>query len=240
MILQKRTFTFIEVIIALSLTAVLMTALSYFYLQIQDINTRTEKSLRELYQLSYLEMRLAMILPKALAENDPKRNFAFFSTTEGNEVIKEGSTSLIFTYNNGISLNRQFASHVLGRLFLDTQNRLVLATWPVPKRWKEGKTPEIKKEILLENVQSLSFSFFVAPSADRTKVVEISESVKNKKVYTPSPPGTWIPEWKYDYYELPAMLKINIKLISSNGSPSEELTFTYPLPNSTNVMFYTQ
>lgn len=239
--ISRRIFTLVEVIIALSLTAVVMTALSYFYLQVQEINTRTEKALRNLYQLSYLEMRLATVLPKALSETDPKNNFFFFTSLEGNEVIKQGTSSLIFSYNNGINLNRQFASHVLGRLFLDTQNRLILATWPIPKRWKEGASPEMKKEILMEDVESLSFSFFVALAADRSKVVEIKDKVKDKKIFTPSPPGAWIQEWKFEYYELPAILRIHIK---KNSSPSqekkEEITFTFPLPNSNNVIMYTK
>jgi len=232
--ISRRLFTLIEVIIALSLTAIVMTSLTYFYMQIQEINNKTENSLREIYRFSYLESRLANVIPKAISECSPKNDFAFF-TTLGNssEYFKHGTSNLIFTYDNGIDLNKQFSNHVLARLFLDNQNRLVLATWPSFKRWKAGTNPPMKKEILLENVDNLTFSFFIPPTMDRTRVIKISENVKKKKLFIPGPAGSWVTDWKSEYYELPAMMKVQIQ------TKGENMVFTFPLPNSNNVIFYT-
>lgn len=231
---KKRLFTLIEVLIALGLTSIIMSTLTYFYFQIQAINTKTEKSLKNLYELSYLENRLTEVLPKAISENSPKKDFYFFTSEASSEYIKPGSTSLVFMYDNGIDINKALSNNTLGRLFVDNKRRLILATWPSPKRWKEGSTPFMIKEILADNIDSISFSFFVAPSLDRSRVSPQNDSSKKKKLFAAEPPLSWVNEWKNEYYELPAMMKMNIQ------RPNENIEFIFPLPNSTKTIYYNQ
>jgi hypothetical protein len=241
-ILQQRPFSMLEAVIALGLTAMLMTMLSYFYLQMDQITYLTEQSLRKLYQLAYVENRLATVLPKAVAENTARKDFFFFTTSDTNKELFSEGTSLIFTYDNGIDLEKRFSNHVLGRLFVDPQQRLVLATWPSPMIWKEDTPPPIKKEILLENVEKLRFAFFVAPDVDRIKLGLASQEVKERQIYTPEP-SSWIPEWRYQYYQLPAIISIDILQhtgdLKSTSLP-REIHFEFPLPNSPQAIFYTK
>lgn len=231
----KHPFTLIEVIIAMSLTAVILTTLTYFYMQIQEINTKAEKSLQNVYQIAYLQNRLAAVLPKAIAENNAKNDFLFFTTDNANsDTIKQGTSSLIFTYDNGTDMNKSLSNNVVGRLFLDNNKRLILATWPSYIRWKEGTNPTMKKEVLLENVDDLSFSFFVANNVDRGKVVGSQEKNQKKKIAKPEPPNTWIKDWRFEFYELPAIMRVQIV---KNG---RTIPFTFPLPNSSKVLYYYQ
>ncbi len=229
----RRPFTVIEVIIALSLASLIMTTLTYFYMQIQQINTKTEKSLEQAYQIAYLQSRLSGVIPKAVAENNAKNDFLFFTSTDaGADVMKQGMPSLVFTYDNGTDMNKSLSNNVVGRLFLDNERRLVLATWPSFKRWKEGSLPPIKKEILLDNVDSLSFSFYIAPNVERIKVVGSQERTQKKKMANAEPPNSWTKEWKFEYYELPAIVKISIV------RDGKTIPFTFPLPNSNKVPYY--
>lgn len=231
---SRRFFTLIEVLIALGLTTLIMSTLTYFYFQIQTINNKTEQSLKKLYGLSYLENRLMEVIPKALAENSSKNEFFFYTTDVNNELSKPGSPSLVFMYDNGIDINKALSNNTLGKLFVSTKGELILATLPSPKRWKEGTPPPMIKEVLIDNVESISLSFFVAPAMERGRVSKISSAVEKKKLYKPEPPLTWIKDWKYEFYELPAMMKLIIQ------RPNEKIEYTFPLPNSTRTLYYTQ
>ncbi|MFA6916039.1 MAG: hypothetical protein WC222_06560 [Parachlamydiales bacterium] len=232
--ISRRFFTLIEVLIALGLTSIIMSTLTYFYFQIQSINTKTEKSLKKLYELSYLENRLSEVIPKALAENTPKKDFYFYTSELNSEYIKQGSPSLVFMYDNGIDINKALSNNTLGRLFVDNKRRLILATWPSPKRWKEGSSPIVVKEVLAENVDSISFKFFVAPDIDRNKVPQSVEGNKKKQQSRPEPHLAWISEWKNEFNELPAIMKISLQ------RGPENIEYSFPLPNSTKTIFYNQ
>lgn len=239
MSVQRRPFTLIEALLSLGLTAVLMTLLSYFYLQFSQIDSLEERAVRNLYQLSYVENRLATVLPRAVAENTAKKDFLFFTCMDsGGGLFKEGTMSLIFAYDNGICLDKLFSNHVLGRLFVDRQGNLVLATWPSPVRWKEGRLPPVKKEYLLDNVEGLKLSFYVAPEVDRSKVAKVSPKTKERQQFSPQPPGSWITAWSANYYQLPPIVRIDLKLRSQPGGGPQEVHFAFPLPNSTSVIFY--
>lgn len=232
---KKRPFTLIEIIISLGLTALVLTTLTYFFMQMQEINAKAEKTLERVFQIAYLQSRLSNVIPKAIAENTPKKDFIFYTTNESNsEMIKSGTASLVFTYDNGMDLNKSISNNVLGRLFVDNEKKLVLATWPSFVRWKEGTMPPMKKEILSENIDDLNFDFFVAPDVDRSKVVGSQDSVQKKKIAHPEPPGTWLKGWRAEYYELPAIMRVNVV---KEGKP---ISFTFPLPNSNKVLFYYQ
>lgn len=241
---HRRPFTLLEALLALALTAALMTVLAYFYRQLEEINIAAEKSFRSLYQRAYVESRLATVLPKAVNENTSKKDFFFFTTGSHNsDIFDSKNPSLIFTYDNGIDLDVAFANHVLGRLFVDSDKHLVLATWPSTNRWKEDKLPPVKREVLFDGVEALDFSFFVAPDVDRTRVVNPTSLAKSRQVFTPEPAGGWIPEWRADYYQLPAIMKVHMLRrdpLADPKSPPQDILFSFPLPNSLKVIFYTK
>lgn len=239
---KRRYVTMLETLIALGITMIILSTLMFFYREIDAINGQVEKMQDQGFRMRYVENRLATILPTALSET--AKDFYFFSTSSTIAQAMAGSPTLVFAYNNGVKLDKPFSNHVLGRLFLDKEGNLSLATWPSPERWVEGSNPPMKKELLLEGIQELKFSFFVAPDrnwqlaksaepkATEPENSEQTERKTEKPVEStppqlkPSPEGQWIPNWSSDFKQLPAMVKI--EMLSKKGPA---YTFVFPMPN---------
>jgi hypothetical protein len=247
-ILSKRHSTLLEIIIAMALTVIVLTTLMFFYREVVVIGEEIDRVKSEDFFLRYVENRLSNILPKTVAPS--ASDFAFFSTTD-NGLSKPGSQTLIFTYNNCVSLDKQFSGHVLGRLFLDAEGRLTLAYWPSPKRWEKSGLPPMKKEVLLENVEGLSFAFFVQPEKKESKpsqnkqagskANQNQEEAKGKAggekepEAVPEPKGEWrYQPWLKEFKDSPAMVKVILKVAGSK----EEQVFAFPLPNSKGHIIY--
>jgi hypothetical protein len=162
---RKNFQTLIEVIIAMALAVMVLSALTFFYQQVDSLNTQMDKIQREIFQMRYLENRLIDIFSQVCSK-DKQKNFYFFSSPD-NALFKPGTSSLTFCFDNGISLDKPFSGEVLGRFFLNSANQLILAMWPTPNSWDQHIAPSMKKEILLENVEDLSFEFFIAPEKKR-------------------------------------------------------------------------
>lgn len=172
-------FTLLELLIGMGLAVLLLSTLSYFYLQVEMLNTEAERTQKESFELRHVENRLAKILPYTLSERELKKHF-FFYTSQAEGLLR--TPSLLFTFYNGVKLSSPFANDVLGRLYLDEEKKqLCLAIWPAPKRWENGIMPPMAKEILLDNVESLSFQFYVAPKKDRSKILEQKKTAQEKQ-----------------------------------------------------------
>lgn len=234
----RRPFTLLEVIIAMSLLAVIMTLLGYSYLQLQLLSLEQDKVEEKRYKLAYLQSRLASIIPKTVAEGGNGNGFFFY--TSGDQqggLFKDGSASLVFVYDNGLDLQPEFSNEVIGRLYLSPQGQLVLASWPLPKRWSKSEMPPVKKEVLLEGVSQLRFSFYNAPEVDRSKVTKNKKGIKRRFVKA-EPADSWFDSWQQDYYELPAILRMDLTLTGAGEKEAEDFTMVYPLPNSQQVIYY--
>ena len=225
----------------MSLTVLLMTALSYFYQQVSWLNTETDRIQHENFQLRYLENRLSMALPRAVGERDKKGDCLFFTSPPIPSLTKEGIPNLVFTFDNGIILDTSLSNHVLARLYIDPQSRLCLATWPSPKRWEiNNPLPKMTREILMENVSDLTFEFFVAPHKERKNVFTKGSK---KDAHTPTTMTTfgfeeagWVTDWKQEYEQLPAIVKMT--LTRQINKKSVSTTFAFPLPNSDKIILY--
>jgi len=159
----KRPISLMEVLIAMTLTVAILMTLTFFYRQITEIGYEVDRVGARNFTRRYIETRLAQILPRAVGETNPKKDFVFFSLKDDG-LTKPGSDNLIFTFDNSVSLDKDHAAHVLGRLYVDKNGNLMLAYWPSPKRWENNENPEIKKELLLEGVESLNLEFYIAPA----------------------------------------------------------------------------
>ena len=211
---KRRFFALLELIIAISLTMIILSTLMYFYKQVNDINTQMDVVQNKAFKLMYVENRLSHTIPRA--EN--VFNFYFFTSPDVGGLYKAGSTSLLFSFDNCVKLDKQMAYIVIGRLFLDPEGNFTLATWPAPKRWAENEPVPMKKEILLEDVESLSFEFF-------GKIDE-------------NQPLKWVDEWHKEYNKLP--LIVRVKLLMGKGENEKELIYTFPLPNTSEPITYKQ
>ena len=215
---RKQFFTLIEILIALSLTVVLLTTLTFFYRQVMELNSKTEESQKESFKKRYAENRLSAIFPQAVSEKNKKKDFFFFTVADLGGFFAPGSPiSLIFTFNNRVHLSKKFSQHVIGRIYLDPMGRLCMATWPSSNQWDEGVNLPMHFEVLLEEVESLKFWFFVAPQ--RKWILESGSTTTPPKtppnpevvvVINPSPEGGWLHEWSQDYKQLPAIVKIEV------------------------------
>lgn len=222
MIIKRRQqLTLIEVLISLALTMLLLSTLTYFYQDIMKMNVEYEKLRKEGFQFTYVENRLSNILPKAVSPTDKKKDFAFFTSGDANGFLKMGQPSLIFAFDSGVEVDKNFANHVVGRLFVNKDNQLILATWPSPKRWESIKQPPMKKEILMDQVDSLHFEFYVPPG-------------KANNQHPIEPKNAWHKEWKQEYQKLPAMVRV---LLTRQG---KSMNFVFPIPASDLVIHYDQ
>lgn len=234
---KKAGFTLIEVLISISLMALILTSLGYFFNEVNHLNRISEGLKQENFKLRYVEDRLMTVLPKSTAPNDPLKDFYFFTSSSTDGQFKPGSQSLIFTFDNGVNLvNPDFSNHVIGRLYLDKEGALNLTVLPSISRWKNEEGVSARREVLLENVEELNFEFFVPPDRERSFFQEsqqlppglVQEEIEQK--------GRWINEWRYGYYQLPALVKIHLKIQTRDGLKTKTLIF--PLINSTKYIVY--
>lgn len=249
--ISKRPVTLLELLISLALTVIILSTLTYFYRQVGVIGVAVDQVISDNFRMRYVESRLAEILPKVVSESDKKQDFVFFSV--GDEgLTKPGSQSLIFTFDNGVSLDKEVANHALGRIYLDKDGNLMLAYWPSPKRWENGTIPPMRKEVLMEGVENLHFEFYIppeklekkkAPAADNAQpdqkkadnaALPKKETVAESKP-TPQPKGDWRRDnWLKEYETLPAMVRVYVSL----PKETRPIIFAYPIANAKNHVIY--
>lgn len=228
--IKKYSVTLIEVLIATVLTMILLTSMTFFYKQVILIGRESEKLQSEQFRLAYLEKRLASIIPTIISPTDQAQDFYFYTSDVS---INGNNLSLVFTYDNGVNLDNNLANHVLGRLFIDKKDNLVLGTWPSPKRWGVNPNLEMKREVLLENVSDLNFEFYVPPKRERDLVLK-----PKQQAVEIAPENHWHKSWSYRLNQLPPMIKIH--MTKKNDKKLVPLTFAFSLPKSNLVIMYDQ
>lgn len=245
-VLRVAYFTLLEVIISMALMVILLGTLLYFYQEVNTIGINIDQVQAESFQKRFLEKRLTDIISKSVSEKDEKKDFVFFTAPDEYGISKPGSQSLIFTFDNGANLDKVFSNHVLGRLYVDLNDRLMLAYWPSPKIWYGNDNPPMKKEILQEGVDSLKFDFFVPPdrkdpAAKKNEKKPAPSKQKNEPeeppAVEPDPKGGWRPDtWSQNFQQLPAMVRITLKLKGSE----KPIVFAVPLINVQKQVIYNE
>jgi hypothetical protein len=238
---QLRHALLIEVVIALGLTIMILMTLMFFYRQVIQIGAESDQIITKNFALRYIETRLAAILPRTVSQTDSEKDFVFFSIGD-ESLTKPGSQSLIFTFDNDISLDKRFSGHVLARLYLDHSGNLMIAYWPSPNRWEQNLTPPIKKERLFEGVENLAFEFYIAPDRKNEEIPEKDSKTQKEKKTTektkgiePEPKGDWRKQaWLEEYNQLPVM----VKMILTMPKGQDPIVFIYPLANTKNHVIY--
>jgi len=226
---MKRFVTMIELLIAMALTMIVLSTLAYFYWQVEEVNILSDRDQQTAFEKLYLHCRLSGAIPKTVAPNSD--DFCFVSGHETDFLSSGTTANLLFTFDNGVRLDPPFSNHVLARLFVDEKHRLCLCVWPSPKKWDPQRLPPAKPEILLENVSSLEFEFYLPPAKDWTRVWEKAKiKVKNSENFAMPVGGEWRPEWSAEWPTLPAMVRVKIGRDRAEGR--ELMVFTYPLVRS--------
>ncbi len=262
--IKKKHFTLLEVLIALSLSAVIMTSLLFFYRYLSEMSQAVNRIEIENFQARMVQSRLAQAFyqiegepfkadskgknqslkpPQQRgqdnnqeAENPPteqektqeKDKFVFF-TGDDEGILKPDSFTLTFLFDNGPSINTPFANTVLAKIFVDKDNRLIMALWPHPKLWSTMKPP-MNLEVLMENVDKVTYKFYV-PMKDPKE----NEQNPNPELR----PGSWVDQWRREYGQIPGIVKVEVHSKEANGKP-KMTTFAYPLIDKTKVIEYTK
>lgn len=233
----KRRFalTLIEVLIALSLSSIIMTAMFYFYQKAVRLDAEIQKVEERVFSLRLLESRLMKIVPKAVSPKEAEKDF-YFLTGYQDQISKSGTPYLLFSYDRGVDIEPLFSNVVLGRLYVDKKGRLMLVTAPAPSRWSQGAVP-IKRETLLSGVENISFSFYNPPEKDRSPLKEGKPRILRGVILEdPEIKGGFLKEWKNEYGQLPALVRIEIE--TKKEGASEKKTLSYTLPYSRQAIVY--
>lgn len=141
---KRRSITLLEVMIALSLAVILLSALMTSYYQISKKRMTAQELKKSSLSVEMMRQRLTHLFAQAVAAESLR-----FQTGAHPEAIGPG---LIFTFHNGVDLNPAFCGDVTGMLYQNADHKLCLASW--------ASNGEARVEMLLDNIREVSFSFF--------------------------------------------------------------------------------
>lgn len=135
---------------------------------------------------------------------------------------KEPYPSLVAIFDNGIDPDPAFSGAVLGRLFLDGEHNLSLASWPLDK----NKNHPWRKEILLPHVESFEFEFLGKNSA--------TEHGKKETIRPINAALAWRTRWPKSQTEIPSIIRLTLQEEKSQ----EPLRFAFILPRPGHLVTY--
>lgn len=200
---RRQHATLLEVLIALSLTTLLVSLLFFSYRQTTKTLGETQDLLWQTEEQYGLRKRLDTVLPEILPVDE--------KTPFYTETIND-FPSLVFAYNNGVDSEHEYSGDVIGRLYIDQENRLILATWPAPGRWRI-QPPPYRTVTLLSEVDHLEIRCFEPPDFDPNPIKSPTGI-----------PDEWNDVWKEEYKTIPAL----VRLIIDYGD-QEHVEATYPI-----------
>jgi Prokaryotic N-terminal methylation motif len=210
---KKRCFTLLETVVAMALLSLLISFLLGFYSELESMHSELVKERRENFRLLYVQHRLKNVLSQATRRTRNEkalldsRYLLFFMGKDGSSAFRDGGL---------------VSQDVLGRLYLDNHGRFCLATWPEPSKWlQEGHQLEFSpviREVLLENVESLAFEFYMPPDKSQDNAIETKMvSAGHEKTYPQL--GEWQAEWPITHDTLPALVKVVVQQKAVEGKP---------------------
>jgi hypothetical protein len=195
-----------EVLIALSLTAILLTFLFSFFAESAKLEKKIDAAREQISGRQRLQTRLQAIF-SSLCSDGPS---PFFYTRT---FKQEPNPSLIAIYDNGIDPDPAFSGSVLGKLFLDGEN-LSLVNWPNEPEQKM-ELPW-RKEILLSGVERFEFEFLSPKKEEGPK-----EKIKPINPF-------W--EWRYRWPKKKGGIPPLVRLFVWEKGQKEPLRFAFFIP----------
>lgn len=214
---KKRTFILFEILIALSLTAVLLTFLFSFFAESAKIENKLDRARMAITARGHLQTRLQSLLSSISPPS-------FESPLYTEAFEKENSLSLVAIFDNGVDPDPAFSGPILGRLFLDEQSNLSLATWPLDKEHKHLW----RKEILLPCVESFEFEFLGKNRAP--------EHGKKEKIEPINAAYAWHSHWSKSETRVPTIVRLNVQ----EEKAKEPLRFAFVLPRPDDLITYSE
>ena len=236
---RKAHMTLLETLIAISLLSIILVFVFSFFRELSQLSRLTEQAQKESFQMRYLESRLGFIFERVVNENKKDRIFYFYTQPIQQDFSR--STSLILTFNNEVRRDPTFSGDVLGRLYVDSNQRLCLATWPLhvaqPHQY-------LQEEVLIDHVVSLNYSFYAPPERVHPgKEMKEGHTIDPDKK-TPQRNHWHEGEWALSYAQMPSIIKIvvevakNSEKLKEGEAKTRHLTFGFVLPSSKNPVYY--
>lgn len=198
----------LELLIALTLTAVVLTFLFSFFVESARIEKKLDTARMTISNRGYLQTRLQTIL--SAIDSGSSEPYLYTKQFE-----KEKSISLITLFDNGIDPDPAYSGSIMGRIFLDEEKNLCLATWPLGNE----KNRPWRKEVLLPHVKSFEFEFLGKRSA--------SEHGKKEKIRPINANLAWRTEWAKFQSGVPSIIRLRV----TEEKAKEPLQFAFILPS---------
>ncbi len=191
--------------IALSLTAILLTFLFSFFVESAKIETKLEAARHEIISRQHLQMRLQSVFMGL----DRSSTHSLYTKV----FPDEKQISLIATFDQGIDPDPAFSGPILGRIYLDEEKNLTFATWPLEKE----KNLPWRKEILLSGVSDFEFEFLA-----QKKEKELKE--KSRPINASL---EWLFQWPKSRPEIPSIIRLTVR---KEKQPPLQFAFILPSP----------
>lgn len=221
---RRSSFTLLELLISISLVAVILTVLMGVYSQLSYFHLELDHTRAATFEKRQLQNRLYYVFSRAIPNFKATQDDFFFFTI-GTPPHQNG---LIWTIDNGIDLDPLFSNHVLVRLQLEKTSsgagNLVLNLWPMPRCFPDS-LPPVKREVLLTGVNELNFGFYLPP--DPLKFISSVSSEDQLNL----PRNIWYSEWLSEYKLLPAIVKVILVMDESAARKygRKKIEFAFPI-----------
>jgi len=145
---QCKCFTLIEVLIAISLTGVLVILLLNYFKNSASAHARMVKDEQSLLEEERMHLRLTHLFNHLAPPPSEKESLIFYTFSS----VESRFPALVFAYASGVDKEPAFCGTLQAMLYLSREGELSLVSFP-----EQGGG---RKEFLLDAVSSLSFSFF--------------------------------------------------------------------------------
>jgi hypothetical protein len=196
-----QNFTLLEVMISLFIVAILLSVVFRFFFALNTSEKKMQTTKHYVLKKHHLRVKLNDVFSKIVYKSFSKEPFFYTA-----------NNALNFKFDNGIDPDPNFSSNIEAKLYIDKQDNLILKTMPL----EQQKT--YREEILMENVNSLSFEFLynLHPKSSSQKIFYDVVSKWDKKKET-----------------LPSSIRIKLKT-----QDDDNLTFTFFISKAESSIIY--
>ena len=199
--MKKRPITLIEIFVALGLMAILCATLFNYFKQSTVYSRELEYAKHHVFARSHVQQRLLQIFSNIADDGE------FYTSDHRTNPLR-------FVFDNGVDPERQFCRSINAEIYLDRLNQtLHLLTWPLLQ--EKSRAKDLRNEILLKRVDSLSYDFF------KTNSFETQEEQSRKMIEKKS-------SWSQQEGGLPSFFVIRLEQIT-NDDERQPYSFAFYL-----------
>jgi hypothetical protein len=201
---MKRALILFELVIALALSAILLSLLLRFFAHSAAFDRKLDEARAQIFARQHLHTRLSAFFTSTIPRSAlPSSALCPFHTPEAGRLTA--------VFDNGIDPDPAFSGPIVGTLFIDGDANLSLTLFPLDA--KEGGGP-CRKEILMSRASRLRFQFLAKknsqhPDPNATPILPSLE---------------WRTNWPKTRWDIPSLIRI---FVEQQGEP---IAFSFALP----------